>query len=224
MIGMPRRNEPTNRMCLVTRQVRPTAKLLRFVADPNGRIVLDAKRRLPGRGVWVTAEAEYVAAAAAKNLFSRALRTPVRVEGDLAAIVAEQIRASLLGSLSLARKAGALVTGFDRVADAIKSGRVGALINAEEAGDDGVAKLQSLLIRRSGADHQIPLVRRLTGPELSLALGRPNVIHAALLAGRASHHALDQIDQFARFLDKPRSDDTKSSAKTADSTAEHQGT
>jgi len=210
-------------MCLVTRQVLPTDELFRFVADPDGRIVLDAKRRLPGRGVWVSARADCVAKAAKKNLFARALKAPVRVEGDLAARVGEQLRASLLAALSLARKSGSLVTGFDAVEAAIRSGRAAAMIHAAEAGSDGVGKLQSLLARQSGADHRIPLLRQLTGAELSLALGRPNVIHAALLAGRASHHALDQINQFARFNNEPPSGDTSISAKPADPTVEHQG-
>jgi predicted RNA-binding protein YlxR (DUF448 family) len=220
---MPRRNEPTGRMCLVTREVRPTAELLRFVADPEGRLVLDRKRRLPGRGVWVTARADQVRKAAAKNLFSRALRVTVRIDGDLAETVERQLRDGVLGALGLARKAGALAIGFDAVESALRSGGVAVLIHAREAGSDGLAKLQSLL-RKAEAGRPIPILRRLTGEELSLALGRPNVIHAALLAGRASHHALDQIDQFARFLDEPQGEDISFSARTTDSSAEHQGT
>jgi predicted RNA-binding protein YlxR (DUF448 family) len=220
---MPRRNEPTSRMCLVTREVRPTAELFRFVADPEGRLVLDRKRKLPGRGVWVTARADHVRKAAAKNLFARALRAPVRIDGDLAAMVERQLREAVLGALGLARKAGALIAGFDTVEEAIKGGRVAAVIHARDAGPDGVAKLQSAL-RRAGIGRQIPILRLLTGEELSLALGRPNVIHAALLAGRASHHALDQIDQFARFLDEPQGEGTSFLARTAEPSAEHQGT
>ncbi len=220
---MPRRNEPTSRMCLVTRKVRPTAELFRFVADPEGRLVLDRKRSLPGRGVWVTARADHVRKAAAKNLFSRALRAPVRIEGDLAAIVERQLRQGVLGALGLARKAGALVTGFDAIESAIKGGGAAALIHAREAGTDGVAKLQSML-RRARAGRPVPILRQLTAEELSLALGRPNVIHAALLAGRASHHALDQIDQFSRFTNEPQSEGASFSARTTDSSAEHQGT
>jgi predicted RNA-binding protein YlxR (DUF448 family) len=211
-------------MCLVTRQVRPVAELFRFVADPDGRIVLDLKHRLPGRGVWVSAEADCIRQAAAKNLFARALKAAVTVDGDLAARVAEQLREALIGALSLARKAGALVTGFDAVEGAIKSGGVAALIHAEDAGADGVKKLQAQLRRRAGAERQVPILTKLSGDELSLALGRPNVIHAALLAGRASHYALDQIDLFARFFDEPQGDHTKILAEAVDSTVEHQST
>jgi predicted RNA-binding protein YlxR (DUF448 family) len=218
---MPRRNEPTERMCLVTRQVRPTAELLRFVADPDGRIVLDLRNRLPGRGVWVSANAAYVRQAAAKNLFSRALKSPVKVEGDLAARVGEQLHEALISALSLAKKSGALVTGFDAVEAAIKSGSVAALIHASEGGSDGVEKLQAQARRQPG-NQGVPTLRNLSGEELSLALGRPNVIHAALLAGRASHYALDQIDLVARFFDEPQGDRLEISTKTADSTAEHQ--
>ena len=219
---MPRRNEPTSRMCAVTREVKPVANLLRFVADPDGAIVLDLKHQLPGRGVWVSARADLIRAAAAKNLFARAMKTQVRVAGDLAERTGEQLKQSLLGSLSLARKAGGLITGFDAVTAAIKQGQVAALIDAADAGEDGVGKLQSSLRRRFGIAHGIPSLRRLTERELSLALGRPHVIHAALLAGRASRHALKQIDQLARFHDERRDSDIQQSMTKADPTAEHQ--
>ena len=209
-------------MCLVTREVRPVAELLRFVADPDGRIVFDRKRSLPGRGVWVTAEKDRVAEAARRNLFGRALKTKIDVPNDLADIVADQMRAAVVSALSLARKSGALITGFDTVADALKKGRVTALLHAAEAGADGVAKLQSLARQRKAGDRPITAVQWLGGAELSLALGRPNVIHAALLAGRASHHALDQIDQFARFVGKPNGE-TIAIRPTANEIAEHQG-
>jgi predicted RNA-binding protein YlxR (DUF448 family) len=219
---MPRRSESLNRVCLVTREVRPVAELLRFVADPAGRIVFDRKRNLPGRGVWVTAEKDRVAEAARRNLFGRALKAKVIVPDDLANSVADQMRGSVVGALSLARKSGALITGFDAVADAIKKGRVAALLHAEEAGADGVAKLQSLARQHKAGDRPITAVHWLGGAELSLALGRSNVIHAALLAGRASHHALDQIDQFARFVGKPDGE-TIAIRPTTNEIAEHQG-
>lgn len=219
---MPRRNEPLSRMCLVTREVRPLADLLRFVADPDGEIVFDRKRNLPGRGVWVTARADLVREAVRRKLFGRALKAKVEVAADLADDVARQLRAAVARALSLARKGGALVTGFDAVAEAIRGGRVTALIHAADAGADGVAKLRAMAKKQLG-NREIPVVRWLTGEELSLALGLPNVIHAALLAGRASHHALDQIDQFARFVGEPNGE-TVPIQPTATEIAEHQGT
>jgi predicted RNA-binding protein YlxR (DUF448 family) len=222
---MPRRNEPTERMCVVTREVKPTAELLRFVADPDGALVLDLKHRLPGRGVWVSAEADIVRQAARKNTFARALKAPVRTGEDLAERVEEQLKRSLLAALSLARKGGGLVTGFDAVEAAIGRGQVAALIHAGEAGDDGVGKLQAALKRRLGPGSDgIPVLRRLSESELSLALGRPHVIHAALLAGRAGRLALDHIGQLARFHAEPQGGGIHLSSRKADQAAEHRNT
>ena len=218
---MPRRNEPTDRMCVVTREVRPTAELLRFVADPSGEIVLDLRHRLPGRGVWVSARADIIRQAVRKKLFARSLKAAVRSPDDLDERVEKQLRQALLGALSLARKGGGLVTGFDAVSAAIEGGKVAALIHASEAGADGVGKLQAAL-RRKGAD--VPVLRRLSEPELSLALGRPHVIHAALLAGRAGRLALDLIDQLAWFHDEPQDGDHSSLSTKADQAAEQRNT
>lgn len=217
---MPRRNEPTSRMCAVTREVKPVAELLRFVADPSGEVTLDLKRRLPGRGIWISARADLVRKAVDKKLFARSLTVPLRVDSDLPERTADQLKRSVAAALSLARKAGVLVTGFDSVDAAIRSGRVAALIHAAEASDDGVGKLRAAMRRRHGDDHNKPTLRRLTEPELSLALGRPHVIHAALLAGRASRHALDQINQLARFHNDGPSADMQPLMTTADLTAE----
>jgi len=181
-------------------------ELLRFVLAPDGSVVLDLKHKLPGRGVWVSAEAPVIRKAAAKNVFRRALDGGTVDEG-FADQVSGQVRRSALSALSMARKAGALVTGFDKVEAAIREGRVAALVHAAEAGRDGVAKLGAALARKMG-DEAVPVVRDLTEPELSLAFGRPNVIHAALLAGRASRHALEEIERLARFFGNEPGDAT----------------
>jgi len=221
---MPRHNEPTDRMCIVTREVRPVTELFRFVADPSGEVVLDLRHRLPGRGVWVSARADYVRQAARRKLFARSLKASVRATRDLDKNVDAQLRQALLGALSLARKAGGLVTGFDSVEAAIVGGRVVGLIHAEGAGEDGVAKLRSALRRRIGDGNKVPVLQQLSEPELSLALGRPHVIHAALLAGRAGRLALDLIDQFERFHDEPHYGEQSLLSLEADQTAEHQNT
>ena len=200
---MPRQNEPLSRQCAVTRAVLPVDELLRFVAGPDGAIVVDLKRRLPGRGVWVSARAETVRTAIAKKMLGRSLGDGAFAPTDLFDQVCDQLTQSVLSSLSLARKSGALIAGFDQVAAAIKDGRVAALIQAAEAGDDGVGKLRAAIRHQTANGGTIPVVRRLTERELSLALGRPHVIHAALLVGQASRHALDEVARLARFIDEP---------------------
>jgi predicted RNA-binding protein YlxR (DUF448 family) len=216
---MPRRNEPTSRTCIVTRQVRPKEELLRFVLAPDGSVVLDLKNKLPGRGVWVTAARAHVETAEKKKLFARALKEPVNVEAGLADTVAARLKESALGALSLARKAGALTLGFMKVDEAIAAGKVAALIEASDAGADGTEKLSRAVARQGIAT---PVFREFTTEDLGLALGRAHVIHAALLADRASGFALDQLHALARYFQIPHQGDFHVPLdETAEPTVEH---
>ena len=152
------------------------------------------------------------------------MKGSVRAASDLDKQVDAQIRQALLGSLSLARKAGGLVAGFDSVDAAIAAGRVRGLIHAAGAGEDGVAKLRSAFRRLNGDGENVPVLRQLSEPELSLALGRPHVIHAALLAGRAGRLALDLINQLERFQDEPLHAGHSLLTLEADQAAEHRNT
>lgn len=196
---MPRRNEPTERMCVVTRAVLPTAKLIRFVAAPDGSVVADLRHRLPGRGVWVSARADHVRTAVRKRLFARGLGDDAVVAADLADQVAASLADAAAAALSLARKAGTAIAGFGKVESAI-AGRemVVGLIHAAEAAEDGSGKLDRQARARFG--DSFPVVRLFAGEQLDLAFGRPNVIHAALLAGPASDNVLLRVDALAEFL------------------------
>ncbi len=186
----------THRQCAVTRVVRPLDELIRFVVGPDGRVVPDLKRRLPGRGAWVTAAADTVARAAAKGAFARAFRRPVTVDPDLAALVDGLMVKAALGALSLANKAGEVISGFAKVEAAIEAGKAAALIHAEEAADDGRRKLDAKLTRlRPGA----PVIGAFKGEQLSLALGRPNVVHAAVTGGGASAGFLGAVARLEQF-------------------------
>jgi predicted RNA-binding protein YlxR (DUF448 family) len=209
---MPRRSEPGERTCVVTRvAMRPDA-LIRFVAAPDGEIVADLKRNLPGRGVWVTARRDVVATAERKHLLARALaagasekpaeaghETPVaHVSPGLADRVDGLLLAAATGALAFARKAGALIGGFAKVEAALGSESVVALVHAAEAGEDGVAKLRAAARRRFG-DGKLPVIRCFGGEQLDLAFGRTNVIHAALLAGPAGDNVLARVGDLVRF-------------------------
>jgi uncharacterized protein len=177
------RREP-ERSCIVTREVRSPDGLIRFVLGPDGTVVPDLKHKLPGRGAWVTAEAERVREAVRRRLFNRAFKTEVRVAPTIAEDIDAALRRDLRQALSLANKAGAVTTGFAKVEAAIAEGRIGALVHAAEAAEDGRRKLGGALRKRFGdAISAVPVIDEITGPELDLALGRPNVIHAAVAAG-----------------------------------------
>jgi predicted RNA-binding protein YlxR (DUF448 family) len=199
---MPPRNEPATRTCIVTRDALPTERLIRFVAAPDGAVIPDIRGRLPGRGVWVTADAAHVAMAEKKRLFARGLEGDVTVAPGLADRVAALLREAALSSLSLARKAGELVSGFAKVEAALRDAPpVAALIHAAEAGSDGIAKLDAMArhhAERTGKP--VPVIRIFGSWELDLAFGRTNVIHAALLAGPAGNNALNRVRALADYL------------------------
>jgi predicted RNA-binding protein YlxR (DUF448 family) len=177
------RREP-ERSCIVTREARPPEALIRFVVGPDGTVVPDLKHRLPGRGAWVTANAETVRQAIKRRLFNRAFKAEVKVPPTLADDIEAALRQDLRQALALANKAGAVTSGFAKVEAAIAGGKVAALVHAAEAAEDGRRKLAGALRKRFGdAISAVPVIDEITGPELDLALGRPNVIHAAVAAG-----------------------------------------
>jgi hypothetical protein len=177
------------RSCIVTRTVRPRDELIRFVRDPEGRVVPDLKGVLPGRGVWVTARADLMAKAVERKLFARAFRGEAHAGPDLVDMVGGLLSRRALDLLGMARRAGQAVTGFFKVEEMIGEGRAGVLIEASDGADDGRRKLRNrFLAALAEAGIEGEAVERVvscfTIEQLSLALGRTNVVHAALIKGR----------------------------------------
>jgi predicted RNA-binding protein YlxR (DUF448 family) len=172
--------------------------MIRFVVAPNGEAVADLKQNLPGRGVWVTATRSALNQALKANAFARGFRRDVRLVGDLVARTEQLLESAALDALAVARKAGLVAMGFAQVETALKRDAVIALLHAAEARPDGVKKLDSAL-RQSRQSELARIVRILTTGQLDLALGRPNVIHAALLAGRASETFVARLRRLERF-------------------------
>jgi uncharacterized protein len=189
----------TERLCVATRQVRPVGDLVRFVIGPDGAVVPDLKRRLPGRGVWVTARRHLVAEVVRRRLFGRAFKAEVRVSPELPDELERLLVQSALNALSIAHKAGLVVQGFAKAEAAVAGGPVAALIRARDAGEENGRRLASAFMRRGSAGK---IVEAFTSAQLDLALGRLNVVHAALLAGRASEAFLVRW----RFLEDFRAD------------------
>ncbi|WP_422374278.1 RNA-binding protein [Roseibium sp.] len=198
---MPRKNEPTERQCAVTREVQPVSSLIRFVLDPEGQVVPDLKRVLPGRGVWVTAAKDVVVVAEKdrKKVFGRGFKTEAHVEPGLAERVDALMERSALQALSMTRKAGELVTGHAKVEAALRRDTVAGLIHASDAAEDGVRKLAAVVAGTEELANGCQIVRLFDSDQLDLALGRSNVIHAALLAGQASENFLSRVRDLERF-------------------------
>jgi predicted RNA-binding protein YlxR (DUF448 family) len=164
------------RRCIVTRESGPKEGLIRFVVGPDDAIVPDLAERLPGPGIWVSADRAALDKAATKGLFPRAAKRAVRVEPDLVDRVEAMLAARLVDRVAMARKAGQAVTGLEKTKAALVSGRAALLLQASDGSERGKAALRP----PEGAN---TLVECLSGRELGLAFGRDNVIHAAVLAG-----------------------------------------
>ena len=185
----------TMRMCAVSRKVRPIDELIRFVVAPSGDVVPDLKRKLPGRGLWVAASRRMVAEAVRRHQFSRGFKRDVRAAATLPADTETLLERSCIDALAMAAKAG-------QVEGLLEQGRAEALIHASDGAADGIRKLDAIAGQRSrnaGDSRHLPIVTALTSAQLDLALGRSNVIHAALLAGPASKTFLSRCQILVRY-------------------------
>src|SRR5262249_45603446 len=151
------------------------------------------KRKLPGRGMWVTASRQTVAEAVRRHQFSRGFKRDLRVAPTLVTDTETLLSRSAVEALAIAAKAGQVISGFSKVEAALQTrkGRstILALIHASDGAADGIRKLDAAARQNPGIhgeSAEIPALTALTSAELDLALGRSNVVHAALLAGPAS--------------------------------------
>ena len=182
-----------DRTCIITRIQKPEEELIRFVLSPEGDVTPDLRRKLPGRGAWVSKGRVEVAEAVSRKAFSKAFGEAAKTTSDLPDLVARLMRAELVQALALARKAGLAVAGFTKVEDAAKQGSILAAIHVAGAAADGVAKVDRLC----GPDAAVLDFWR--ADELDLAFGRENVVHAALRRGGQSQKLLDLAKAFARY-------------------------
>jgi predicted RNA-binding protein YlxR (DUF448 family) len=188
--------DPRERRDIVSGEVMDEARLIRFVAGPDGVVVPDLARKLPGRGMWVAADRTSVEAAAKKGLFSRSAKAKLSASPDLANQVESLLRRRLLSGLGLARRGGDLTSGFEKVSAAISAGRTAWLIEASDSAADGRRKLRAVLRKQSRPPGVIGVF---SSTELGLALGLENVIHTAFLAGRTADHWTQDVQRLSGF-------------------------
>lgn len=173
--------------------------MIRFVLGPDAAVVPDIRRKLPGRGVWITASRARVAEAVKRNAFARAFKKKAAATENLAAEVEALLTKDCLQALSIANKAGVVITGFGKVEEAIAHAELAGLIDASDASADGVRKLAQGQRRRFGDGAAPARIDLFSSSELDLALGRANVIHAALLSGAASEGFLARCRRLAIY-------------------------
>ncbi|MGH6988801.1 MAG: RNA-binding protein [Stellaceae bacterium] len=188
------------RCCALTRAVMPVESMIRFVVSPTDEVVPDVKRKLPGRGLWITGTRDAVTQAAQRNVFARGFKRNVRVAADLATATERLIERATLDALAIAGKAGLVAAGFAKVEAALGDDEIVALIHAADAADDGRRKLDAAWQRKTAEkQREIAIVDLFSGAQLDLALNRPNVIHAALLAGPGATTFLARVARLQRF-------------------------
>ncbi|MGH6799598.1 MAG: RNA-binding protein [Roseiarcus sp.] len=192
----------SERTCIVTGTKDVPEAMLRFALSPDGSVVPDIRRKLPGRGVWTRLSFETVSRAAAKQAFSRAFRAKAQAPASLAEAVDTLLERDALQSLSLANKAGLIAAGAFKVDKAIEAGAVAALIQASDGAADGAAKRAHALRAKLGPEADSAVrVDLFSSRQLDLALGRANVIHAALKQGAASSAFLARVERLRRYRD-----------------------
>jgi uncharacterized protein len=211
----PQAREP-ERLCAATRTVRPVSDLIRFVIGPDGEAVPDLKRKLPGRGVWVTATQDALGEAIKRKAFARGFKRDVRTPADLVSRTDSLLERTTLDALAMVGKAGLVAAGFAKAEAALQRGEAVALLHAVESSADGTRKLDGTL-RRRPLGTPIVVIRILTSAQLGLAFGRSNVVHAALLAGPPSDTFLARLRRLERFRtgDQAKANGDRRSTKPA---------
>ena len=183
------------RLCLASGQKRPEADLVRFVTDPEGVLVPDLAAKLPGRGLWITSSRDCIDQAIRKKAFARAAKGDVQANATLADQAGELLSRRCLNFLGLARRAGQITFGFEKV-KAVRAQPIAALIEAQDGSSDGRNKILGLF---SAHTSNIPIIGCFTGRELGLALGRDYVVHAALEIGVLAQRFLGEVRRLGGF-------------------------
>jgi hypothetical protein len=194
------------RTCVITKQTLEKSELIRFVASPDGVLVPDIRRKLPGRGIWIKAEKELLldpkTTIALKTRASSQLKKKLELlsEGEgLVELIETQLGQQALNRLGLMRSSGQVVTGFEKVASAIRGGKIKAWVEASDAKEDGASKLEGLCRGLAG---KISVVELFGRDELSKALGSENVVHVALMDTKQTQRFLIDALRLSRFQGK----------------------
>jgi len=186
-----------HRRCILTGEVGPKEAMIRFVIGPDQQVVPDIEGRLPGRGMWLSARRDVVNSAVAKSAFSKAARQKVEVASDLADRLEFLLRKRCLDVLGLARRAGQVVSGYEKVRAELKSAKGrkdgAVLLAASDGAQDGTQKVRALA-------PQLPVVTVLTAAEMGAAFGRDHTVHGLLLPGNLAERLLIDAARLAGMI------------------------
>ena len=191
-VGDPDSPGGPRRRCFVTRRVDDKDALIRFVVGPDDTVCPDVAGKLPGRGLWLSAERDVVHTACAGNLFAKGFHAAVAVEADLTDRVEALIAERCLGLLGLARRAGVVAAGFEQARAMLASGDAGILLVARDAADDGRRRLEKL-------DRAVAVIAVFSAVEMAQALGREHVVYVAVAKGRMAKRIVTETGRLAGF-------------------------
>ncbi|WP_072778395.1 RNA-binding protein [Marivita hallyeonensis] len=189
------RESGPERKCIATGEVRPKSELIRFVVGPDATLVPDLAGKLPGRGIWITASKTALETAMKKNIFHRAAKTQVSVSPTLVSDIEQQLARRVVDLISLSRKSGQAVSGYEKVKDVLFKETAEVLIQAEDGSSRGKSKLST--------PHYGHYIGWLTADELGMAFGRQTVIHAALGAGGLTQRVVEEAQRLKGFRVRP---------------------
>ncbi|MBQ4823289.1 MULTISPECIES: RNA-binding protein [unclassified Leisingera] len=181
------RTDDSERKCIATGEIQPKQGLIRFVMGPDGQVVPDVMGKLPGRGVYVASSRAALDTAVKKKLFARGFKAQVQVPEELVQEVERQVVRRLIELISLARKSGDAVSGFERVKDWLYKEDARVLIQASDGSGRGKSKLST--------PYKGKFIGCLTADELGMAFGRQTAIHAALASGGLSKRVVDEAQR-----------------------------
>lgn len=173
--------------------------MIRFVVSPQGEITPDLEGKLPGRGLWLTATRTMVDTALKRRAFAKAAKRQVDVSPNIGERLEELLRTRALALLGLTHRAGQVTFGFEKVAEALRRQDAAVLVQASDTAQGGREKMRSAL--RAG-ENEAKTVEWFDREELSLALGRENVVHAALRRGGLATRFQTECDRLAGFCDR----------------------
>ena len=188
--GRDKEQDDPERRCIATGESQPKAGLVRFVVGPEQQVVPDLLNRLPGRGIYVSADRAAIDKAAKKGLFARAAKASVKVPDGLADLVEAGLARRVTDLISMARKAGDAVTGYEKVKDWLTKGQARVLIQASDGSERGKSKLHA-------PDGEGGFIGCMTAQELGLSFGREHAIHAALAAGGLTKRVVEEAARLA---------------------------
>ncbi|MFP3384182.1 MULTISPECIES: RNA-binding protein [Tritonibacter] len=188
------RSDGPERKCVATGETEPKAGLIRFVLGPDNQVFADVMGKLPGRGVYVSATRDALTQAVKKKLFARGFKAQVTVQDGLVDDVERQVLRRTVDLISLARKSGDAVGGYEKVKDWLDKEEARVLIQASDGSGRGKSKLST--------PHRGKYIGCMTADELGMAFGRETVIHAALASGGLSQRVVEEAQRLQGLREK----------------------